>query len=281
MAVAVAERSKLLENTLSSPDVSSALDRINLSDRKFTILAAAITKANREDLSTVALSRQTIRRKRSAHRSRIDSSVRIEFQMSDKPPLFVHWDGKLMRDTTNISSADQKANVDRVAVAVSGYEVNKILGITKTSSGTGHAQATATSQLLSLWEVAEDTVGMCFDTTASNTGAHNGACVLLEQQLGKQMLHFACRHHVHELIVAGVFSTLFGPSKSPNIPIFERFQKFWPNVDQRTFKPLDDTRLSLPILAQLRQGVISFLQSYLSSLTHQRVHTYHEMTIEN
>ena len=170
-----------------------------------------------------------------------------------------------MRDTTNISSADQKANVDRVAVAVSGYEVNKILGITKTSSGTGHAQATATSQLLSLWEVAEDTVGMCFDTTASNTGAHNGACVLLEQQLGKQMLYFACRHHVHELIVAGVFSALFGPSKSPNIPIFERFQKFWPNVDQRTFKPLDDTRLSLPILAQLRQGVISFLQSYLSS----------------
>jgi hypothetical protein len=265
MTVAEAKRSKLLENTLSSPDVSSALDRINLSDRKFTILAAAIAKANREDLSTVALSRQTIRRKRSAHRSHVDSCVRGEFQRRDKPPLVVHWDGKLMRDTTNSSSAEGKANVDRVAVAVSGYEVNKILGIIKTSSGTGNAQATATSQLLTLWEVADDTVGMCFDTTASNTGAQKGACVLLEQQLGKQLLNFACRHHVHELIVSGVFSTLFGPSKSPNIPIFERFQTFWPNIDQHNFKPLEDAHLSLPILTQLRQGVISFLQSYLSS----------------
>ena len=40
--------------------------------------------------------------------------------MSDKPPLVVHWDGKLMRDTTNSSSADEEANVDRAAVAVSG-----------------------------------------------------------------------------------------------------------------------------------------------------------------
>ena len=265
--VAEAKKSKLLENTLSSPDVSSALDRINLSDRKFTILAAAIAKANSEDLSTVTLSRQTVRRKRSAHRSRIVSCVRGEFQRSDKPPLVVHWDGKFMRDTTNSSSSDQKANVDRVAVAVSGYEVNKILGITKTSSGTGKAQATAVSQLLNLWEVADDTVGMCFDTTASNTGAKNGACVLLEQQLDKQLVYFACRHHIHELIVSGVFSMLFGPSKSPNIPILERFQTFWPNIDQHNFKPLEDARLSLPILTQLRQTVTSFLQSYLSSDT--------------
>jgi len=56
-----------------------------------------------------------------------------------EPPLIVQWDGKLMTDTTNSSSADEKANADRVAVAVSGYEVNKILGITKTSAGTGKA----------------------------------------------------------------------------------------------------------------------------------------------
>ena len=111
--------------------------------------------------------------------------------------------------------------MDRVAVAVSGYEVNKILGITKTSLGTGKAQAAAVSQLLNLWKVADDTVGMCFDTMASSTGAKNGACVLLEQQLDKQLVYFSCRHHIHELIVSGVFSMLFGRSKSPNIPILE------------------------------------------------------------
>ena len=257
--------SKIVENTLGSPDVSSALDRINLSDRKFTILAAAIAKANGEDLNTVAFSRQTIRRKRSAHRSHLDSCIRIAFQRSDKPPLTVHWDGKLMKDTTNSRSADVNINVDRVAVAVSGCEVNKILGITKTSAGTGKAQATAVAQLLTLWDVTEDTVGMCFDTTASNTGVHNGACALLQQQLGKQLLYFACRHHIHELIVAAVFSTLFGASKSPNILIFERFQTFWPKIDQHNFKPLDDARMSLPVLIQLRQEVIMFLNSYLTS----------------
>ena len=58
---------------------------------------------------------------------------------------------------------------------------------------------------------------------------------------------------------------LFGPSKSPNIPIFERFQTFWPNIDQQTFKPLDDERLNLPFLTQSRQEVVSFLQCYLLS----------------
>ena len=58
---------------------------------------------------------------------------------------------------------------------------------------------------------------------------------------------------------------LFGPSKSPNIPIFERFKTFWPKIDQRRFKPLDDERLYLPFLTQLRQEIIPFLQSYLSS----------------
>jgi len=59
MTAAEAKRSIILQNTLNSPDVSSALDRINLSDKKFTILAAAIAKANREDLNTVAFSQQT------------------------------------------------------------------------------------------------------------------------------------------------------------------------------------------------------------------------------
>ena len=36
--------------------------------------------------------------------------------MSDKTPLVEHWDDKLMRDTTNSSSADEEANVDRAAV---------------------------------------------------------------------------------------------------------------------------------------------------------------------
>ena len=107
-------------------------------------------------------------------------------------------------------------------------------------TGTGQAQASATYQLLSLWEAISDVIGMCFDTTASNTGLANNTCVFVEQKLQKNMVYFACRHHVHEIIIGSVFTVLFGPNRSPNIPLFERFQTFWPNIEQLDFKSLDD-----------------------------------------
>ena len=136
-----------------------------------------------------------------------------------------------------------KSAADRLAVSVTGVETEKILGIVKLTSGTGDAQASATFELLKLWEVSSEVIGMSFDTTASNMGSTSGACTLLEQKLQQNLLYFACRHHIHELIIGGVFTALFGPSRSPNIAVFERFQRFWPNIDQHDYKPIHD-RLS-------------------------------------
>jgi len=252
-----------LQEVLSSPDVSSVIDRVNLSDRKFTLIAAAIAKASGQDLDSSALSRSTVRRKRTQHRLTIDSCIREEFQSLQKPPLLVHWDGKLMKDSTNVE--DLRSNVDRLAVIVTGHNVDKILGIVKIPSGTGQAQAKATFQLLSLWNVANDIVGMCFDTTAANTGSMSGACVLLEKLAQRNFLYFACRHHMHEIIIGEVFSTLFGPSRGPNIALFERFSKFWPSIEQMNYKPLDDTRLDSPMLQQLKEEVGLFLTQFLSA----------------
>jgi hypothetical protein len=256
---------RLLEKILSSPDVASTLDRINLSDRKFVFLAAAIAKANDEDLSTAPLSHSTVHRKRSSHQSAIASDIRQEFMLTEKAALVVHWDGKIMKDTTH--HEDPKSTADRLAVSVTGVEIEKILGILKLTSGTGAAQASATFELLKLWEVSSEVIGFSFDTTASNTGSTNGACTLLEQKLQRNILHFACRHHVHELIIGGVFTALFGPSKSPNIALFERFQRFWPNIDQHDYKPLDDLRLAQSLLHQLHADVTSFLKQFLAAGT--------------
>ena len=122
-----------------------------------------------------------------------------------------------MKDTTN--HEDPKSTADRLAVSVTGVEIEKILGIVKLTSGTGAAQASATFELLKLREVSSEVIGFSFDTTASNTGSTNGACTLFEQKLQRNILHFACRHHVHELIIGGVFTSLFGPSKSPNFAV--------------------------------------------------------------
>lgn len=41
-------------------------------------------------------------------------------------------------------------------------------------------------------------------TTVSNTGRFNGSYALLEQRLESELLLFACRHHVYELVLERV-----------------------------------------------------------------------------
>ena len=45
------------------------------------------------------------------------------------------------------------------------------------------------------WEIVDNIIGTCFDTTASNTGARQGAAILIESQLKRAILYLACRHH--------------------------------------------------------------------------------------
>jgi len=54
--------------------------------------------------------------------------------------------------------------------------------------GTGEHQSTAVIQALKEWNLQDRVIGMCFDTTSSNTGA----CTQIEQKLGRDLLHFSC-----------------------------------------------------------------------------------------
>lgn len=73
---------------------------------------------------------------------------------------------------------------------------------------------------------------MCFDTTASNTGRFNGACALLEQKLERDLLLFACRHYVYELVLKGVFEiNIKQVTNSPDIPLFKKSRDNWKNID--------------------------------------------------
>lgn len=99
-------------------------------------------------------------------------------------------------------------------------------------AGTGKNCADAVFNLLTDWDVVENIVATCFDTTASNTGVLNGACLLLEQKIGRPLLALACRHHVFEIVLAAVFSTKLGPTNGPAYSIFLRFQKDWKNLNK-------------------------------------------------
>jgi len=68
------------------------------------------------------------------------------------------------------------------------------------------------------WRLENLVRAMCFDMTSSNTGLLAGACVILEQLIGRPLLHLGCRHHVLELVLAAAFGVRMGPSKAPGNP---------------------------------------------------------------
>lgn len=103
---------------------------------------------------------------------------------------------------------------------------------------------------------------MSFDITASNTGLNKGACALWEKKMGRNLLHLACRHYIHELIISGLFNELFGPSTGPNISLFQRFQKSWTSIKKSKFRALEDERMETEKYQLVKDDTIQFLKKH-------------------
>ena len=72
--------------------------------------------------------------------------------------------------------------VERVAVLVTGtLKFEKLLAVPKLARGTGEAQAAACVTAIDQFGLRGQIKGLVFDTTASNTGLHRGACTLIEE----------------------------------------------------------------------------------------------------
>ena len=115
------------------------------------------------------------------------------------PPQFgaLHWDRKLLKDILVVQH-------EQLAVLVSGapeYSEGKLLGVPILVDSKGETQANATLDLLEAWDLSDNVVALVFDTTASNSGIHNGTAKLIEENLGRKLLYLACRHHIFEIFV--------------------------------------------------------------------------------
>ena len=226
--------SKCSENTtgkreILTSDVSLALDRTNISDRQACFVLSATAAALDCDIDKLSLSRSTIRRRRISTREKIANSIKESFDPCC--PLIVHWDGKMLCDFIS----DEKVN--RLAVVVSGGGSSKLLAVTKLSSETGINIATSVLETLDNWGIKDRIQGMCFDTPVVNTGHKQGAAMIIEQNIGRSLLHIACRHHIHELILTHVFDKCFPSSGSgPNIAIFRRLKNQWGSIDKEKYE---------------------------------------------
>ena len=97
---------------------------------------------------------------------------------------------------------------------------------------TGEIIASHTHDLLASWGCLTNIFSLCFDTTASNTSHLSAACVSIQAKLEKALLWCACRHHVGEVSLSNIFECLkIEVSKSPEITIFQRFQKNLDNIE--------------------------------------------------
>ena len=207
-----------------SPKVNAVLDRTNTSVRKASMIAASVLNTAGVPSSTVSLSKSNIHRQRQKQRQKSAQEIRQGFSSTKS---VVHWDGKLLPDTDESTQL-----VDRIAVLLTSSEDSstKLLGVPKLLSGTGKEPADAVKGLLESGDIGTDTVGACFDTTASNTGQYTGACVLPENLLERPLLWLACRHHIFEVLLSDVFTTCMGPSSGPDILLFKHFRSTWPKL---------------------------------------------------
>ncbi|KAG0711860.1 hypothetical protein GWK47_019706 [Chionoecetes opilio] len=213
---------------IMTPAVAAALDRTRISDRTAVHLFTAVHGAD----ATPA--RSTVRRHRRSAREKMAKEIKAEMTVNvPAVPLIIHWNGKLVEGMAGEGIASD------LPILVSGDGIQKLLMVPKLAAGTGVLTGQAVYDAAKEWDLVDNIIGMCFDTTVSNTGLKEGACVHIMKHVKRNLLHFACRHHVLELVV-GAFTVCFGPSSGPEIQLFKRFVKWWPLANQASSKPLDD-----------------------------------------
>ena len=66
-------------------------------------------------------------------------------------------------------------------------------------SASGSYQMERAMRLIEEYDLKLDVIGLCFETTSSNTGIHRGALTRITNEIGHYLLLLACRHHVTEL----------------------------------------------------------------------------------
>ncbi|KAG0720204.1 hypothetical protein GWK47_006894 [Chionoecetes opilio] len=123
---------------------------------------------------------------------------------------------------SGLEGTSKWASEDRIAVVATGQNFEEILGVPVAQDGTGQEVARTVFQEVKRVGAREQIIGLSFDTTALNSGMLAGACVHLENLLGRFLLWLACRHHLLEVVLKHVFEKCCGPSTGPEIPTFKR-----------------------------------------------------------
>lgn len=209
-------------NVLRSPRLVALATRIKMTPSQQASFTKALIEEGGGDASKVVTSYSSADRARRSVGLKIAASVKSAWI----PPTLgsLHWDSKILSSLKNPNVMEE-----RLAIAVGDSSETKLLGTPAYLPGSdrnaGDIISEKTMSLLNSWGCADNIVNMVFDTTASNTGHVTAACVSIQQALGRALLWSACRHHVGEIVISNVFTSLkIEGSKSPDVALFSRFR---------------------------------------------------------
>lgn len=250
--------SKRGRKNIITPKLVAVLDRCQLSIRDSVYILHAVVEALGLCSDDFTINKSSIQRIRTETRKTRAEAIKTDFQNKVPEVVTVHWDGKLLPGLDVRSSKEE-----RLPIIASFDDREQLLAVPKLESSSGKHQAKAVSTALFDWNLHNKVQIMCCDTTASNTGRFNGACAVLEQTLERELLLFACRHHVYELVLKTVFETKIKQiTKSPDIPIFKNFRDNWKNIDS------SDIELSLDFVKDhiAETNITSLLLFYKAEL---------------
>lgn len=178
------------------------------------------------------------------------------FQFSVEKGLVIHWDGKMMMDSTTDSA------VERLPIVGTQTDLERILRVPKLPNKTGAAAAEAVYNALNEYGLLEEVQAVCTDTEKTNTGIRNGAVALLEKLLKRTLFYIACRHHVYEIILKAVFLAKVTGSqetKSPIVEILNRLKNNWDNIHTEFYTSgIEDDYVSMHISQDFAEEMIKF-----------------------
>lgn len=253
--------------------MTQALDRFQVSNKGAAVIIGQTAYNLGIDVSTLNISPEYIRLQRLKNREKIFQIIKEKFHTNSA--FTVHWDGKVLEDCTSTSHV--KCN--RLAIILSACGETKILGVPKLTRQTGAIEADAVYSALQDWNVQDNVMAMCFDTTSSNTSSSIGACAVLEQKLGRHLLYLACRHHIMELLAGAAFKvTIESTTSGPKITLFEKFRTLWPDLQHDNFESGTlDPNITRHFPVGIRNEIIEFINDQIQNKVDSTRHDYIEM----
>lgn len=230
------DSSKRGRKNLITPKVVAVLDRCQLSIRDSVYIIQAILEALDLRCDEYSINKSSIQRIRTQMRKSRAETIKTDFKNNVPNVVTIHWDGKLLPGLDVRSRKEE-----RLPIVISYSDKEQLLAVPKLESSSGKDQEKAIRTVLYDWNLIDKVQIICCDTTSTNTGRFNGACALLEQSLERDLVLFACRHHVYELVLKGVFEVKIKQSiGSPEIQIFKKIRDNWKNIDSNKIEPCID-----------------------------------------